>query len=138
MSTFRALELSKPVQELVVLVIVADPEAPVTVETFDPCVAHPAALSVIAVDSALPPLVVSGGEKVNDPMMLVQTTPPVASVWAVVVGPALGLEPELHAARVATKPRGRTSVNRKVCNMDIDRSPGTPDSAPYPSQSPRR
>src|ERR1035438_4488374 len=118
----RAREVSRPVQEFVALEIVVDSAAPVTVGTFEPLVEHPAAVKAITVDSALPPLVVSGGENVSAPVMLVQVTSPLASVSGVVGGAALGLE--LHAvARVATTPSGTSRDNRSVRIMDMDCSP---------------
>jgi hypothetical protein len=120
----RAREVSRPVQEFVALEIVVDSAAPVTVGTFEPWVEHPAAVKAITVDSALPPLVVSGGENVSAPVMLEQVTSPLASVNVVVGGAALGLELELHAvARVATTPSGTSRDNRSVRIMDMDCSP---------------
>src|ERR1700722_19735083 len=124
-ASFR--EVRRPVHELVALVIVADPDPPVTLVTLDPVVVQAAALNVMAVDSALPPFVVSGGENVSVPETLVHETAPVASVAKVVVGLlvvlvlALGLE--LHAARVAIKPRGKINDSLNVCLSDIDGSP---------------
>ena len=124
-ASFR--EVRRPVHELVALVIVADPDPPVTLVTLEPVVVQAAALNVMAVDSALPPFVVSGGENVSVPETLVHETAPVASVAKVVVGLlvvlvlALGLE--LHAARVAIKPRGKINDSLNVCLTDIDGSP---------------
>ena len=100
----RALEVSRPVQAFVALEIAADATPFVTRETFDPFVVHRAALRVIAVDSGLVPFVVSGGEKANPPVMLLQVTPPVATV----AGIELGLEPDPDphaAASMATRPK---------------------------------
>ena len=70
----RARDVSKPVQEFVALVMVVDSVAPVTAVTFEPVVVQPEVVRVIAVDSALPPLVVSGGENVRAPVTFVQVT----------------------------------------------------------------
>lgn len=107
-STVSGLEVSRPAQALVELVIVADPVPPVTLATLEPLVVHPAACKATVVDSELPPFVVSGGEKVSDPVMVVQVTPPEATVTVVVGGPALGLELDPHAvASAATRQRKR-------------------------------
>lgn len=125
--TVRALEVISSVQEFEVIEIVADALPPVTVETLEPLVVHPAARNATAVDSALPPLLVSGGVNVSEPVMPVQVTAPVARVRLVVVGPALGLGLELHAvANAANKPIGTTSDNLTVCAVDMARSPRSP------------
>jgi hypothetical protein len=128
----RALEVIKLVHEFEALEIVADAVPPVTLGTLDPLVVHPAALNAIAVDSALPPLVVSGGVKVREPVMLVQLTPPVASVSEVVVGLALGPELEPHAvADTANNPIEMTSHILTVCPLDIARPPCSPRARRY-------
>jgi hypothetical protein len=120
----RAREVSRAVQEFVALEIVVDSVAPVTVGTFEPLVVHPAAAKAMTVDSALPPFVVSGGENVSEPVMLVQVTSPLASVSVVVGGAALGLGLELHAvAEVATTTSGTSRDNRSVRIMDMACSP---------------
>lgn len=114
MSMASVRDVRRPVQEFDVLEIVADAVPPVRPETLDPTGVHAPACNEMAVDSAVVPLVVSGGVNVNDPVMSVQVTPPVASVRVVVVGLALGLAVglELHAvANAATNPSATTSDN---------------------------
>jgi hypothetical protein len=124
-SILMALELRRPVQELVGLVIVAEPEPPVTFVTFEPLVVHPVAVKAMAVDSGLVPLVVSGGENVSDPVMVVQLIPPRARVGAVVAGLAFGLELEPHAAaEMETRASEIRSGDRTVRMMDMDFPPG--------------
>jgi len=125
-SILIALELRRPVQELVGLVIVAEPEPRVTFVTFDPSVVHPVAVKAMAVDSGLTPFVVSGGENVSDPVMVVQLRPPRARVSAVVAGLAFGLELELHAAaEMETRASETRSGDRMVRMMDMDFPPGS-------------
>jgi len=120
----RALDVISSAQEFEVLEIVADAVPPVTLETLDPLVVHPAALNATAVDSALPPLFVRGGVNVSEPVMPVHVTPPVASVRLVVVGPALGLVLEPHAVAIeANNPIATTSDNLTAFALDITRSP---------------
>lgn len=118
MSMVRAREVSSPAQELVELVIVADPVPFVTRETLEPFVVHPAAVSVIAVDSGLVPFVVSAGENANAPEMVRHVTDPVAIRAAVVV--AVAPDPELHAApRNATRTSGARPGNPNLRVMDM-------------------
>jgi hypothetical protein len=124
--------MSSPVHEFVSLVSVADSDPRVTVGTLEPFVVQPDAVKAIAVDSALPPLVVSGGENVNAPVMSVQVTAPVARVSVVVGGAALGLGLELQAvARVAITPSGTSRLNRTARIMDMACSPWSVPTARY-------
>lgn len=119
-----ALEVRRPVQELVGLVIVAEPEAPVTFVTFEPLVVHPAAVRAMAVDSGLTPLLVSGGENVSDPVMVVQLMSPRARVRVVVAGLAFGVGLELQAAaEMETRASEISSGDRTVRMLDMDFPP---------------
>lgn len=131
------LEVMRLVQELVVFEIVADAVPPVTLATLDPFVVHPVAFNAMAVDSALPPFVVSGGENVRDPVRLEHATPPVASVTVVVVvaGAAFGLEPHAVANR-AISPSGTRSENLHMRILDMACSPLVPSAGPLRSTHP--
>jgi hypothetical protein len=110
----RDLEVSRPVQAFDVLAIVAVALPLVTLGTFDPDTVHPFDVKVIAVDPALVPLVVSGGENATCPVMLVQVTLPAATVTVAEVG--LELHP---VANTATRPSGRRNTNLDVRLMDM-------------------
>ena len=121
-SMVRARDVSSPVQELVELESVADPVPVVTWETFEPFVVHPAAVSVIAVDSGLVPLVVSAGENASAPEMLLHVTDPVAVVAGDEV--EVGLDPELHAAaKIVTRTSGTRPGHPNLRVIDMVRSP---------------
>jgi len=79
-ATATGFEVSRLVQPLVALLMVAVAVALVTWETLDPVVAQPLAVSEIWIVSGLVPASVSGGVKVNMPVRLVQVTLPVATV----------------------------------------------------------
>jgi len=116
MSMVSGLELSRPAHEFEVLVSVAVPTPLMTRETFDPAVTHPAAFTVIDVVSAAPPLVVSDGENVREPVMVLQVTPPLATT-TVATG-VLGLELQAPAS-TAIRPRARRSEDRSLHDMDL-------------------
>jgi hypothetical protein len=123
MSTVRGIELSRPAHEFEVLVSVALPTPLVIRVTLDPDVAHPEAFTVIDVVSAVPPLVVSEGENVSEPVTEVHVTPPVATV-TVATG-ALGLELHAPASR-AIRPSMSTGTDRGLHDMDMARPPDRP------------
>ena len=110
----RGLELSNPAHEFEALENVAVATPLLTLETFDPFVAHPDVIKLTAVDSGLFPLIVSGGENTNVPVTLVQVTLPVATasfVW---------LEFELQpAVNMVMRPSGMRNANPHLCIMDI-------------------
>ena len=122
----RALDVIRPLHELVGLVIIALALPAVTVGPVDPAVVHPLACKAMAVDSAAVPLLVRGGENVSEPLMSEQVMPPEAVTAVVVVAAAaaelvlvLELGPELQlAASVATSPMATSSSNLDVRNVD--------------------
>jgi hypothetical protein len=115
-------DVRRPAQALVVLERFAEPIPLVTAETLDPVVVHPDAVRVIAVDSAAVPFEVSAGEKPRVPVILVQVTPPEATMAAADVG--LELELELQpVAKTATRPEQHSSANLDVRMTDIPRPP---------------
>lgn len=120
MSTVTGLELSRPAHEFEVLVSVAVPVPLVMAETFEPDVTHPAAFTVIDVDSAVPPLTVSAGENVREPVMLLHVTPPEATM-TVATG-VLGLELQA-VANTATGTSATRSIDRVLYGMDMTRPP---------------
>jgi len=83
-------------------------------------VTHPAAFTVIDVDSAVPPLIVSEGENVREPVMLLHLTPPVATVT--VDRGVLGLELQ-PVASTAISPTTRRSADRGLHVTDMTRPP---------------
>jgi len=89
-------DVSRPPQEFDAVERVADSTLPLTLDTFDPSVVQPFAFKVTVVVSALPPVSVRGGEKVSEPVMCEQVTPPVATVAE--VGLELELQPVANAA----------------------------------------
>ena len=86
----------------------------VTLETFDPDVVHLWAVNTMAVDKALPPLVVSRGEKASAPVISVHVTLPVAMVTD--AGFELELQP---VAKTATRvgARKRAHFDSLVTDM---------------------
>lgn len=128
--TVRGRDVISPVQEFVVLEMVAVAVDAVTAGPLDPVVVHPLARKEMAVDSAADPFVVSGGENVSAPVMPVHETSPelTAAVVVVVAAVELVLELELGdelqlAARVAISPSAMSGRNLDVRNMDTGRSP---------------
>lgn len=101
------------------IVVVALPS--VTLETLEPEVVHPTAVNLTAVESALLPVVVSGGENASPPVMSVQVTPPVATVPG--DGPELELQPVANAATKASERSGADFHSRIT---DMARPPWLP------------
>jgi hypothetical protein len=126
----RGRDVISPVHEFVVLEMVAAAEEPVTAGPLDPVVVHPLARKEMAVDSAVVPFVVRGGENVSAPVVPVHETSPVltAAVVVVVAAVELALELELGdelqlAARMAVSPIAMSGRNLDVRTMDTGRSP---------------
>jgi len=123
-------EVSRPLQALEALEIVAVAAPWATLETFDPVVVHPVALTEIVVDSAPVEFVVSGGENDTAPVTDLQLTPPVARVLELDVGL------ELQAvASPTTTPSARMSARLDV--RIIDTLLLSQDALPWPSPARR-
>jgi hypothetical protein len=124
----RGRDVISPVHEFVVLEMVAAAEEPVTAGPLDPVVVHPLARKEMAVDSAVVPFVVRGGENVSAPVVPVHETSPVLTAAVVVVVAAVELTLELGdelqlAARMAVSPIAMSGRNLDVRTMDTGRSP---------------
>ncbi len=99
--TVRELVVSTRLQAFDGLEIVVVALPSVTLETLEPEVVHPTAVNLTAVDSVLLPVVVSGGENVSPPVILVHVMPPVATV--AVERLELELQPAVIAATNASE-----------------------------------